>query len=86
MTFDDTARPTRHRPILYCDGQPCLNEMGLDTSHYCVFIELPWITQLLLTNLVLIEVKEVPGQNSRYGSTTAQLSFGGLVHECLRSP
>ena len=31
----------------------------------------------LLTNLVLIEVKEVPGQNSRYGSTTAQLSFGG---------
>jgi hypothetical protein len=47
---------------------------------------LPWITQLLLTNLVLIEVKEVPGQNSRYGSTTAQLSFGGHVHECLRSP
>jgi len=54
-----------------------LKRDGVSLRLTIAVVGLPWIRQLLLTNLVLIEVKEVPGQNSRYGSTTAQLSFGG---------
>jgi hypothetical protein len=75
--FGDIAGLIWRRPILYCDGWPCLNEMAFSASQYGALIRLSWIKQLLLINLVLIEVKEVPGQNSRYGSTTAQSSFGG---------
>ncbi|MCU1302755.1 MAG: hypothetical protein JWQ87_3039 [Candidatus Sulfotelmatobacter sp.] len=85
-TFGDSARPICRRPILYCDGQPCLNEMGIAASHYCAFAGLPWITQLLLTNLVLIEVKEVPGQKLPLRQHHRSVELGGHVHECLRSP
>ena len=49
-------------------------------------IGLPMGRQLLFTKLVLTDLKEVTGEKSRYGITTAQLSSGGPVDECLRLP